>query len=393
MTFNETIKTAITALLHNKIRSFLTMLGVVIGVFAVVTLISLVTGVQNYVKDQFDSLGANLLFVTPGKSGLAGDPGARFSNNKLTKKNIDTIMNYAGDYVDKISPSILSAKTVSYKGKKYFSALEGVSEDQPDLMKHKLLSGRFFYESDISGNNRVALLGYNVAKELFNNQDPAGKSLQIDGKTFKIIGKLDKRAADEDDKVLIPYTTMESVFENKSLSYIYIRAKEGVNLDEATKEIEIALYKDINRDDFSIMSLEDVQDSIQEILGVLATGLAAVAGISLLVGGIGIMNIMLVSVTERVSEIGLRKALGATEKNIATQFMIESILLSVIGGIFGLLGSVGATEFAQQYFRAEIPWWSVILAFGFSLVVGLTFGTYPAIKASKLDPIEALRFE
>jgi putative ABC transport system permease protein len=393
MKFGETIKTAVTALLHNKIRSFLTMLGVVIGVFAVVTLVSLVTGVQNYVKDQFDSLGANLMFISPGKSGFTGDPGARYSTNKLTEKNIDTIMDNAGEYIDQISPSIMSAKTVTYKGKKYFSALEGVSEDQGELLKHKLLSGRFLSEADMTGNSRVALLGYNVSKELFGSQDPVGKTIQMDGKSFKVIGKLDKRAADEDDKVSIPYTTMQTVFETRSLSYIYLRAKDGVNIDEATKQIEIALYKDMNRDDFTVMSLEDIQGSIQEILGVLAVGLAAVAGISLLVGGIGIMNIMLVSVAERVSEIGLRKALGATEKNIATQFMIESILLSVIGGLFGLLCSVGVTELAQQYFRAEIPWWSVLLAFGFSVVVGLTFGTYPAIKASKLDPIEALRFE
>ncbi|NMB69899.1 FtsX-like permease family protein [candidate division WWE3 bacterium] len=393
MKFRETFITSVTALLHNKIRSFLTMLGVIIGVFAVVTLVSLVTGVQNYVKDQFDSLGSNLLFVSPGKTGIAGDPGARYSTNKLTKKNIDTITSNAGEYIEQISPSILTAKTASYKGKKYYSSVEGVSVDQPAIVKHKLLSGRFFIQSDIDSNSRVALMGYNVNKELFGKQDSVGKTIQMDGKSFKVIGALAQRAADEDDKILIPYTTMESVFENKSLSYIYLRAKEGVNLDEATKQVEIALYKDLKRDDFSVMNLSDIQNSIQEILGVLSIGLAAVAGISLLVGGIGIMNIMLVSVTERVSEIGLRKALGATGPNIATQFMVESILLSVLGGIIGLVLSAFATEFAQRYFRAEIPWWSIIVAFGFSLVVGVSFGTYPAIKASKLDPIEALRFE
>ena len=186
---------------------------------------------------------------------------------------------------------------------------------------------------------------------------------------------------------------MQGVFDTKTLSYIYIKAKPNVNIDEAMKAVEIALYKDLKRDDFTVLSQKDLLNSIQEILGILAIGLASVAGISLLVGGIGIMNIMLVSVSERVSEIGLRKALGATSKNIATQFMLESIMLSVLGGGFGLGFSWLATLFAQQYFRAEIPWWATVLAFAFSLVVGVTFGTYPAIKASKLDPIEALRFE
>ncbi len=393
MHFVETIRTSYVALLHNKVRSLLTILGVVIGVFAVVTLVALVRGVQNYVQDQFDQLGSNLLFVSPGRGGFRGDPALRFTNNRLSTKNISTIRDFASDYVDGISPSIFSSKNVKFKGKGYFASVEGVNEEQPSIINMKLAAGRTFTKGDMDSESRVVILGYSVKEQVFGSNNPLGKTVQVGDKGFTVIGYMSKRSQDTDEEILIPYTTMQGVFDTKTLSYIYIKAKPNVNIDEAMKAVEIALYKDLKRDDFTVLSQKDLLNSIQEILGILAIGLASVAGISLLVGGIGIMNIMLVSVSERVSEIGLRKALGATGRNIATQFMLESIMLSVLGGGFGLGFSWLATLFAQQYFRAEIPWWATVLAFAFSLVVGVTFGTYPAIKASKLDPIEALRFE
>lgn len=389
----ETINTAFSVLLSNKVRSILTMLGVVIGVFAVVTLVSLVRGVQNYVQDQFNELGSNLIFVSPGRGGFSGDPGLRFTNNKLSEKNIETIKTYASEVTEGVSPSIFISKNLKQKGKSYYASVEGVNEEHADIIKLKLATGRRFTSADINSSAKVTILGHNVKNELFGVSNAINQTIQIDGKPFKVIGVMQQRSQDFDEEILIPYTTMISVLDLDQLSYIYVRAKENVDIDYAKKQIELALFRDLKRDDFTVITQKELLSSFDEILGILSLGLASVAGISLLVGGIGIMNIMLVSVTERISEVGLRKALGATKRNIATQFMIEAIMLSILGGIFGLISSLLATLYAQQYFRAEIPWWSVLLAIGFSLGVGVTFGTYPAVKASRLDPIEALRYE
>jgi len=393
MVFKETFNTALVALWSNKARSFLTTLGVIIGVFAVVSLVSLVTGVQNYVQDQFDSVGANLIYIMPGSGGLANDPAISFTNNKLADKHVDLIRLNAGEDVLRISPYTSVAKNIKYKTKTYFAAVSGVNEEATKMFNINFSEGGSFNEFDVRAKRHVALIGSNVKDELFKNTNAVGKDIKVDNRTFSVIGVMEKKDPDIDDAIWIPYTTLSQVFDVDLYSYIMVQAKSTDNIDYTMKSIEVALLQDLNKDDFTLFSQKDILDSVQEILGILQVALAAVAGISLIVGGIGIMNIMLVSVTERIREIGLRKALGATSFDIGLQFIIEAIVVSLSGGVVGLFFGWVVTLIANNWIRAEITPWSIALAIGFSIFVGVVFGTYPALSAAKKDPIEALRYE
>ncbi|OGC77114.1 hypothetical protein A2619_00335 [candidate division WWE3 bacterium RIFOXYD1_FULL_39_9] len=393
MQLTETFITAHRALLSNKVRTLLTMLGVIIGVFSVVILVALVTGVQNYITDQFNELGSNLVFVSPGRATLTSDPAQAFTDNKLTLDQIDTIEQFAGEYVDAASPYIASGKTVSYKTKTYFGSISAGNHLYGYLFNIDLAKGRFFTGAEDKSAQRVTIIGSDVAKKLFANKNPLNQSIKIDDHSFRVIGVMVSKGADWDELVIMPINTAVKVLGIDEITYHTVKFKDPDSVDIGTKQVELAMLQDLKRDDFSILSQKDLLQSIQSILGILSVGLAAVAAISLLVGGIGIMNIMLVSVTERISEIGLRKALGATPFNIGLQFMIEAIFLSLGGGLIGLgLGFLG-TLIAQNFLNAQVPWWAVVLSLSFSIVVGVLFGTYPAIQASKKDPIEALRYE
>jgi putative ABC transport system permease protein len=391
--FNEILNTALVALWSNKVRSFLTTLGVIIGVFSVVTLVSLVTGVQNYVTDQFNDIGSNIMYVMPGSGGVGNDPALSFTNNKLSEKHVELIKRDVGKEVIAITPYVATAKTVSYKTKNYYAALSGTNEQSENMFNLKFSEGKFYNAFDVKSKRHVVVLGSDVKEELFKNTKAVGKSIKIDDRTFEIIGVLEKKSQDFDNAVWLPFTTVQQIFDIDIYSYIGLQTKSADNIDYVTKSIEIALLQDLKDDEFTLFSQTDILESVQEILGILQVALGAVAGISLLVGGIGIMNIMLVSVTERTREIGLRKALGATSSNIGLQFIIESIVVSLSGGIVGLFFGWIATLIANNWIRAEITPWSVGLAIGFSIIVGLVFGTYPALDAAKKDPIEALRYE
>ena len=389
----ETFYTAQKALLSNKVRTLLTMLGVIIGVFSVVLLVALVTGVQNYITDQFNELGSNLVFVSPGRATLTSDPAQAFTDNKLSEDQIDTIEQIAEDYVEAASPYIASGKTVTYKTKSYFGSISAANYLYNTLFTIDLAKGRFYTNAEDKSAQRIVILGSDVAKKLFGNKNPLNQSIKIDDHSFRVIGIMEPKGADWDEQVIVPLNTAQKVLGLDEITYHVVKFKDAGSVDIGTKQVELAMLQDLKRDDFSILSQKDLLQSIQSILGILSIGLAAVAAISLLVGGIGIMNIMLVSVTERISEIGLRKALGATPFNIGLQFIIEAIILSLGGGLIGLgLGYLGAF-IARNFIDAQVPWWSVILSLSFSIFVGVVFGTYPAIKASKKDPIEALRYE
>ncbi|NMB69898.1 FtsX-like permease family protein, partial [candidate division WWE3 bacterium] len=237
------------------------------------------------------------------------------------------------------------------------------------------------------------IIGPEVKDELFSDENPLDKEITVENKKFLVIGVLDAEGFGSDDRIIMPYTTIEDVMGITQLSGISAKVKDNVDLDQAVKAVSIALLEDLKPDDFTIITQKDIIDSVQSILNIISIGLSAVAGISLLVGGIGIMNIMLVSVNERIREIGLRKALGATSLNIGIQFMLESLIISLGGGITGIILGYSLTLLLTNFFPAEVPLWTLALSFSFSLIVGLVFGTYPAIKASKKDPIEALRYE
>ena len=393
--FNELFSSALKSLLSNKTRTFLTMLGIIIGVFAVITLISVGEGIQNYVTKQFASLGSNLVFVTPGKLNLRGDPGANFLTNKLDEKHLNLVEKYASEYVENITPIMEIGKTLSYKNKTYYTELQALNEFGDKTYTISIKRGVFFNRNEVNASSKVVVIGSEVEKELFSNQDPVGKSLKIDDKVFLIVGVADEKGSSLDRRVFLPYTTAKKYFNIQRFSGLVMRAKSSENIESAIKRVEIALLRDLDEDEFTVISQKDLLGSFTNILSTITLGIGAIAAISLLVGGIGIMNIMLVTVTERTREIGLRKAVGATPNNIASQFLIEATALSVLGGFIGM-GLAAITVFlVRTYanFDAVIPYWALLLAFFFSLLVGVLFGTYPAIKAAKKDPIEALRYE
>src|SRR3989344_1436972 len=389
----ETIKSALSALSSNKLRSILTMLGVIIGVFAVVLLVSLGKGVQNYITDQFNALGSNLLFIAPGKAKFGQDPAKSFTLNKLDKKHVDLINNYASEHILYVAPSIRLGNTVEYKNKKYYATIVGTNEFGDRIFDTKLNTGRFFSKVEVRAKKKVAVIGPLVKKGLFANVTGVGSSIKINGERYEVIGIFKEKSQDFDDQVIIPYTSLKDTLKLDKLSSIVVKVKSNGELDLATKQINLALLRDLKSDEFSILSQKDILSSIQNILGILTLALGAIAGISLLVGGIGIMNIMLVSAIERTSEIGLRKAVGATSLNIAVQFIAESTILSVTGGGIGLVLGWLASLAARAFLRTEVTLWAIVLSFTFSVAVGVIFGTYPAIQASKKDPIEALRYE
>jgi putative ABC transport system permease protein len=393
MLISEIFRTAYTALISNKVRSALTMLGVIIGVAAVILLISIGKGVQNFITDQFEALGSNLIFVSPGNRSFGGDPAQAFSRNKLDQKHVRLIERYASETAQYVTPNIASSATIKYKTKSFSASVYGNNEDALNVFNFELDKGRFFTRNEVSSKARVVVLGPEITLDLFGSRNPIGEKIKIKDDSYEIIGILKPKGRSFDDTALAPYTTITDTLEIKNYSGIAIKAYKDASTDTTMRQVENAVSRDLNEDEFNVMSQQDILSSIQNILQMLTLGLGAIAAISLVVGGIGIMNIMLVSVTERTREIGLRKAIGATPNEIASQFLIESVLLSILGGsigiILGWLGSLGA----RAFLRTEVPWWSVLIAFSFATLVGIIFGTYPAVKASRKDAIEALRYE
>jgi putative ABC transport system permease protein len=395
MNAKEILSTASKALLLNKVRSFLTMLGVIIGVFAVISLVSLVGGVQEYVVSSFEDLGSNLIFVVNGKieMGQRQTAGSALVSTNLKEKHVDMIKSTAKDYVDYITPQSQTYQTIKYKTEEYFLLLLGVNYEANDIFNSNIEKGRYFNRVEQENSSRVVVLGNNLGKKFFGEENPIGKKIKINGKSYEVVGLLAKKSPNYDESVILPYTTVMDEFSATGITSIVVKVKDNVDLEQAQQQIKLALLKDLKEDKFTVMTQEDILESIQNILNMLTIALASISGISLLVGGIGIMNIMLVSVAERTKEIGLRKALGATSSDIKNQFMAEAILISSLGGVLGLLLGWVTTIAIRPLIKAVIPVWAIPLALGFSLAVGIIFGTYPAVNASKKDPIEALRYE
>ncbi len=416
MDSSELFRLALRAIAANKLRAALTMLGIIIGVAAVITLLSVGQGVEQYVTEQFQGIGSSLLFVFPGGPEEQGGPPGDDSGPRdkpLTNQDGEALTDsFRVPSAEAIALEYFGFGTVGYGRESMNVQVSGVSVNYQQVRQFFVAEGEFFSEADERGAARVAVLGQTVVTTLFPEAYPLGQTIKINNLPFKVIGLLESKGGglfgDQDSVVLIPLSTAQQrLFNARGLdgkyqvSIIHAQAHSDEAMESLAAEITEVLRERHNirfrdEDDFTVVTQSDLISAFGEVTGVLTIFLGAIAGISLLVGGIGIMNIMLVSVTERTKEIGLRKAVGAKRRDILTQFLIEAITLSLLGGLIGIaLGAAGTL--AVAYFQPDVPvtlsWASVLLATTFSAAIGLFFGMYPAIRASALSPIVALRYE
>ena len=392
------------SLIANKMRSILTMLGIIIGVAAVIALVSIGNGVKQDIQNSISSLGSNLLMVMPGAPRTPGVRPSAGSMKSLKVSDYEAISKLDG--VRAASPMTNGSYVVIYQNKNWTTSVSGVSYNYLDVNNWSMKSGRFLSEKNVQNRERVAVVGKTVVKNLFGDEDPVGAEIRVKNIPFRIIGVLNSKGSgamgnDQDDMVIIPYTTaMERVEGVDYLRMIYVVGKDENGIDRLQSDIENLLrvrhgIKDTNLDDFNIQNMNSIMETMEETTGTLTLFLGAVAAISLVVGGIGIMNIMLVSVTERTREIGVRKALGATYSVIVTQFLIEAVVISLMGGIIGIILGIGSSKLigmaSGMSTVISIP--TIVMSFAFSMAIGLIFGIYPARKAAKLNPIDALHYE
>ena len=402
--YKESFLMAWASLVANKLRSLLTMLGIIIGVAAVIALVSIGNGVKQDIENSISSLGSNLLVVLPGAPRTPGARPSQGSMKSLKISDYEAIAKLEG--VKAASPMTNGSYVVIYQNKNWTTSVAGVNSNFQDVNNWTMTSGRFFSDKNVQNRERVAVVGQTVVKNLFADEDPVGKEIRIKNIPFRVIGVLKSKGNgtmgnDQDDTVLIPYTTsMERVEGIDYLRMVYVVAKDDEGIDRLQADIENLLrvrhnIKDTNLDDFNIQNMKSIMETVAQTTGTFTLFLGAVAAISLVVGGIGIMNIMLVSVTERTREIGVRKALGATYSVIVTQFLIEAVVISLMGGFIGIAFGIGASKVIGMVSGmstvVSVP--TIIMSFAFSMAIGLIFGIYPARKAAKLNPIDALHYE
>ena len=402
--YKESFLMAWASLIANKLRSLLTMLGIIIGVAAVIALVSIGNGVKQDIEDSISSLGSNLLVVMPGAPRTPGVRPSQGSMKSLKISDYEAIAKLEG--VKAASPMTNGSYVVIYQNKNWTTSVSGVNANFQDVNNWTMTSGRFFSDKNVQNRERVAVVGQTVVKNLFADEDPVGKEIRVKNIPFRVIGVLKSKGNgtmgnDQDDTVLIPYTTsMERVEGIDYLRMVYVVAKDDEGIDRLQADIENLLrvrhnIKDTNLDDFNIQNMKSIMETVAQTTGTFTLFLGAVAAISLVVGGIGIMNIMLVSVTERTREIGVRKALGATYSVIVTQFLIEAVVISLMGGFIGIAFGIGASKVIGMVSGmstiVSVP--TIIMSFAFSMAIGLIFGIYPARKAAKLNPIDALHYE
>ena len=409
MKLSHTLQIALQAMLRNKLRSFLTMLGIIIGVFAVIATVAVGDGATSRVQDLFASIGTNMLIIVPGASQQAGafggfgtQPTLTWDDLKAMRTEVATVR-YAAALLHK-------PMQVQSEDHNWNTSVNGTSPDYFAIRTWAAARGTLFTPSDLDGHTKSAILGQTVVGKLFGPSfDPLGQNIRINSVPFEVVGVLESKGQsmqgqDNDDVVFIPETTYQSKIQGGLQKYvngtILIGARSENDTERAQTQVA-ALLRDRHHiapgaaDDFNIRNLADIAGTLTAATGALTVLLAAIAAVSLLVGGIGIMNIMLVSVTERTREIGLRMAIGAKGRNILAQFLAESLVLAVSGGIVGILLGVTTTQILARRFGWTIPIRPeiIVLAVGFSCLVGVVFGLFPARKASRLDPIEALRYE
>jgi putative ABC transport system permease protein len=391
----ESMKQAWRSLLSNKVRSFLTMLGVIIGIFSVITLVTIGEGAKTYVTDQIKTLGAgydSFIMVAGKDTNAPPNPKFTYADIAYLKTKIPEIRDIAS-----LNPS---SGDISY-GKKKMKAplIIGGTSNILQMMGGQLQAGRFFTQAEVESRRKVAVIGPTIAREFFGESSPLGEKIKLRGDQFLVIGVSEPRGSigpvDVDKRVIVPITTVKNMLGTDKIMRFNIFPRDVKRLDEVKEKVREVMKRRIRSDDFRFMTQQGILNIVTNILAALTGFVTGIAAISLLVGGIGIMNIMLVAVNERVREIGVRKAIGAKRRDIIYQFLVESMMISLIGGIlgifFGLLGAFLIMWFIKG--TLVIAWWAVILATTVSALVGIFFGVYPAVRAASLDPVIALRYE
>jgi len=390
----EAFRVALGALQANRLRSALTMLGVVIGVAAVVILVSIGTGTKVKVEQQVQGLGSNLLLVVPGELTFGSAP----SSSRLRLSDVEEVGRLVGDR-NRVAASLTSGEIVRAGTRDQFVTVQGVSENTLDVFSRQVARGSYLSRSDVDTRRRVTVLGWSTARRLFGDRDPIGRQVTIAGVRFRVTGVLTRQGSalgvDQDLDAHIPITTAQRLLGTTRVDAIAVKAPDADRIAELGARIEGDLERRYPDQEFSAVTQEQILGVLGDILGLLTLVLAAIAGISLLVGGVGVSNIMLVSVRERTREIGLRKAVGARQRDIGLQFLLEAVLLTTIGGCVGIGLGVLTSVLVDQFspLPSIVTWWSAFLAFGVSVAVGVIFGVVPAQRAGRLDPVTALRTE
>lgn len=394
MTGREALRVAAAAINANRLRSTLTVLGVVVGVLSVVVLVAVGTGARDEVTSGVEELGSNLLFVAPGEFEFGSAP----TRSKFTRDDVDRVAAGLGGRAV-VSGSLASGERVRAGGNEAFASVLGVDAAFDDVVNRPIARGEFLSESDVVTGRRVAVLGASAADGLFPDTDPIGKPVTVAGLRFRVIGVTDRLGAtlgvDRDGEVLVPITAAQRLFGTRRIDTIFVKAPDTDDIAGLAEDVETILSDRHDPGEFTVLTQDQILGVVGTLLTQLTAVLAAIAGISLLVGGIGVSNIMLVSVSERTREIGLRKALGARTRDITRQFLAEAVLLCGFGGVVGIGLGVGLAQLAEAVtpVPATVTWWSVALAFGVSVGVGVVFGVLPARRAGRLDPVAALRYE
>jgi len=392
------IKSAFFDLLKNKIRAFLTTLGIVIGVASVVLLLAFGLGLKNYIAQQFDNLGTNLVFVLPGQV-FNRSGGFSSIRSSVSFDERDYLNLKKARSAQAVIPIFQKSSIIKVQGKEETGSLYGTTEEIFAARNLNPQVGGVFKKSDGEKRAKVAVIGPEIAKKLFGREDLAlNQKIRIEDQTFRVIGILQAKGGgfggpNLDTFVYVPYQTVFNITGKKDFNTFLLKAQSQDDIEELKNQIKKIMLRRYKEDDFSVADSKEILSTIQSIFSVLNLVLVGIGAISLIVGGIGIMNIMYVSVTERTREIGIRRALGALEKDILFQFLAESVLLSLIGGLIGLIVSFIVIFFVRIFFPASIDVFSIILALTVSSAIGVFFGVFPARKAAKLSPIEAIRYE
>jgi putative ABC transport system permease protein len=402
MIFWMTLKVALKSLMANKLRSVLAMLGIIIGVGAVISMLAIGQGAQKSVLERIGAMGTNLLMVRPGQRGTGGVMSGTQQN--MTVEDAEAVLKELSG-VHAVAPVVGGSAQVKFLDKNSRTSVTGTTVTYMPVRNFEVEKGSPFTETDVDRMGHVAILGPVTASDLFGTDDPIGQTVKINRMNFRVVGVLkskgDQGYYNPDDQVLIPLTTaMKQVFGLEYLREVDVQAEDGADLGKLQQDIS-ALFRKRHRiqpsvpDDVNIRSQADILEAAAGVTRTFTMLLGGIAGISLLVGGIGIMNIMLVTVTERTREIGVRKAIGAKDRDILRQFLIEAVLMSGVGGLIGVGLGVGGAQLLAKFtqFVTLVQGQSILLALGFAGAVGIFFGYYPALRAARLDPIEALRYE